>query len=105
MVILSQHATRIGPTLIEGAPDLIVEVTSVSSRERDRVRKRRVYARSGVREYWLVELSPRAITIHADLVGEDHALVCRETAVARSALLPGFEFEPSRLTPPFPTPD
>ncbi len=97
--ILNERASNIGPTLIDGAPDLIVEVTSTSSQGRDRVRKRGLYACAGVLEYWLVELSPRVIVVHADPVGEDYALVRRETTLARFVLLPGFEFELSRLTP------
>lgn len=40
---------------IEGAPSLVVEVLSNSSRTRDRVRKLRRYAQAGVQEYWLIE--------------------------------------------------
>lgn len=42
---------------INGAPDLVVEVTSEHSRRRDKVRKRIVYAKYGVPEYWIVDLS------------------------------------------------
>lgn len=48
---------------IEGAPDLVVEVVSPSNPERDRVTKCALYARGGVREYWLV--SPETATIEA----------------------------------------
>jgi Uma2 family endonuclease len=39
--------------LIEGPPDLVVEVASPSTRGRDIVQKAAVYAEAGVREYWL----------------------------------------------------
>ncbi len=48
------------PGCIEGAPDLVVEVTSDSSRTIDRFVKRDRYAEFGVPEYWLLEpLEPR----------------------------------------------
>ncbi len=42
---------------INGAPDLVVEVSSEHSRRRDKVHKRVVYAKYGVPEYWIVDLS------------------------------------------------
>ncbi len=45
------------------------------------------------------QLSPLAIIVHADPRGGDYALVCRETSVARSVLLPNLEFYLSLPTP------
>jgi Uma2 family endonuclease len=42
---------------IHGAPDLIVEILSEYSRRRDKVSKRKVYAKYGVPEYWIADLS------------------------------------------------
>ena len=42
---------------INGAPDLVVEITSEHSRRRDKVMKRIIYAKYGVPEYWIVDLS------------------------------------------------
>jgi Uma2 family endonuclease len=39
-----------------GAPDLIVEILSPSTARRDAVLKKALYARSGVREYWIVDI-------------------------------------------------
>lgn len=48
---------------IEGPPALVVEVLSLSSRARDRVRKLRLYAETGVREYWLIEPSDQVVEV------------------------------------------
>jgi len=45
----------------EGAPDLVVEVVSPSSARNDRIQKLRLYADSGVQEYWLVDAEGRHV--------------------------------------------
>ena len=44
------------------APDLVVEILSPGTRRRDKGRKRAVYDREGVREYWIVDPESRSIT-------------------------------------------
>lgn len=48
-------------------PDLAVEIVSPSSVRRDRIEKRIIYARCGVREYWLVDPARREVTLFARL--------------------------------------
>jgi len=40
---------------VQGAPALVVEILSPSTRRRDEGIKRRLYERAGVREFWLVD--------------------------------------------------
>ena len=47
---------------IEGAPDLIVEVLSPSSRSHDLVKKKAVYERTGVKEYWAIDPETKEAT-------------------------------------------
>ena len=47
---------------LRGAPDLVIEVLSPSTAQRDRLEKRVLYARSGVRVHWLVDPEDRSIT-------------------------------------------
>lgn len=47
--------------LVEGHPDLVVEVISPSSRRIDRLKKMNWYAEKGVPEYWLVDPVDRSI--------------------------------------------
>ncbi len=42
------------PTYIDGAPDLIIEITSPESLEYDRNIKFKEYVQAGVKEYWLI---------------------------------------------------
>lgn len=48
---------------IQGAPDLVIEVLSPSTAHRDRTFKRALYARHGVREFWLVDTDTRTIEV------------------------------------------
>ena len=45
------------------APDLAVEILSPGTRRRDLGRKRAVYDREGVQEYWLVDPAAESITV------------------------------------------
>ena len=48
---------------VQGAPDLVVEILSPSSAARDRSVKRALYARHGVKEFWLVDTAARDATV------------------------------------------
>ena len=51
-------------TRVTGAPDIVVEILS-SDRNRDLVRKRRLYEEAGVLEYWIWDLEQGTATILA----------------------------------------
>ncbi len=50
---------------ITGAPDVVVEILSDSTRRRDLNEKLPVYAANGVREVWIVHLEAATVAIHA----------------------------------------
>jgi len=53
---------------VHGAPDLVVEVLSPTTAHNDRGYKMKLYARHGVKEYWLVD--PKSQTIEVYLLQE-----------------------------------
>ena len=69
LFISRERADIITPANIQGAPDLIVEIRSDSTAERDETVKRQLYAERGVKEYWLVD--PDAATTTVLLLRKD----------------------------------
>ena len=64
VLFISAGRIRIlGENRAEGAPDLVVEVLSPSTEVRDRVVKRDLYAKNGVREYWIVDVDRKTVEV------------------------------------------
>ena len=61
LFVRRNRAGVIGELNLKGAPDLAVEILSPCSRGKDLEIKRKIYARFGVQEYWVVD--PDAETI------------------------------------------
>lgn len=55
LVIGAAQREIIAPHGLVGAPHLVIEVVSPGNATHDRTRKRRFYARAGMREYWIVD--------------------------------------------------
>lgn len=86
-IIASGSTAVVADRYVEGAPDLIVEVLSPSTKGRDRVRKAALYATHGVREYWLVDPETKSISL-LGLNGGRFAPLPQDAGMARSALFP-----------------
>ena len=61
--VSNERADIITPANIQGAPDLVVEILSPSTATRDKTIKRSLYARHGITEYWMVDLTEKTITV------------------------------------------
>jgi Uma2 family endonuclease len=55
LFVSAEHQDRIHKTYLEGPADLVIEIVSPESQDRDRETKRQEYERGGVREYWLLD--------------------------------------------------
>lgn len=62
MIVCDQN--KIKGDGVYGAPDLVAEVLSPSTTSRDRGYKKDLYARCGVREYWIVSPSEKSVEVY-----------------------------------------
>ena len=81
---------------VRGPADLVVEVISDFSHERDRIKKRDLYEQHGVKEYWILDQDAGTIEVFF-LVSGQYRLIgrWRHGEAARSKLLHGFEVKVS----------
>jgi Uma2 family endonuclease len=90
---------------IQGAPAIVVEVVSKTSRKRDERIKKELFDRGGVREYWIVDPDRSAIIVHRRDTTAFKArtpLLAVDRAVLTSPLLPEFSLSVPELFKPTP---
>ena len=62
-IVLLNNEAILGDRMIEGAPDIVIEILS-TDRNRDLVHKRQVYEAAGIPEYWIMdELNQTALQL------------------------------------------
>ena len=59
LFVADEHLARLQATYLDGPADLVVEVVSPESRQRDRCDKRAEYEQGGVSEYWIIDPDER----------------------------------------------
>ena len=50
---------------------LVIEISD-STLEKDRTKKQKIYARNGIRDYWIVNVEERQLEVYRDPVGEKY---------------------------------
>ncbi|MCW5934690.1 MAG: Uma2 family endonuclease [Fimbriimonadia bacterium] len=88
--IAQDQIERKKPHYFEGAPDLIVEVISRESRQRDRGDKYFEYEAAGVKEYWLVDPERRKIEFYQLQPEGAYDMIAPKDGLYHSLALPGF---------------
>ena len=85
---------------VRGVPELVIEIASPGTRRRDETLKRRLYERSGVTEYWVVDPDVDVVRAYRRS-GEGFARPVELSAeagdVLTTALLPGLEIPLARV--------
>jgi len=94
LVILAARVSIITDANIQGAPDMVIEILSETTRKMDEVVKKKLYERHGVLEYWIVDPDLALVKIYRLTDGryakaEEVAQERGETLT--TALLPGLD--------------
>jgi Uma2 family endonuclease len=78
---------------ITGAPDLVIEIVSpgVENERRDRLAKRQLYGKYGVKEYWIVDFEKRTIEVYRlqEQILQLQSLLTEKDEIT-SSVLPGY---------------
>jgi len=65
LFVRPEHAARVERKFVRSAPDVVVAVSSPSTRRLELTRKRELYERFGVPEYWYVDLDADRVEVYA----------------------------------------
>jgi Uma2 family endonuclease len=93
-------AAVITPLHVRGVPELVVEIGSPGTRKRDETIKRRLYERSGVTEYWVVDPETDVVRVYRrerDAFSRAIELSREGGDVLTTTLLPGLEMPLARI--------
>lgn len=99
VLFISKARLDIVQNHIVGAPDLVMEVISAGSWQRDRIQKKALYEQAGVAEYWIID--PDAATIEVFTLAKGNYQLHSKAAgkeQAKSRLLAGFKTTFGELT-------
>jgi Uma2 family endonuclease len=83
-----------------GAPELVIEIGSPGTRKRDETIKRRLYERSGVSEYWIVDPELDVVRVYrseGERFGKPIELSSEADDVLTTTLLPQLELPLARI--------
>ncbi len=83
---------------IQGVPDLLIEILSPGTSKRDLGIKKKLYAKNGVREYWIVDPAQETIEVLNLKAGEFFCKSYRtgeagQTSRLSSSVIQGFEID------------
>jgi Uma2 family endonuclease len=82
------HLVRRG--FVRGAPNLAIEIVSTESVERDYKKKRKLYQKAGVSEYWIIDPDLRTVLLLRLDGGKRYREVRPKNRMLHSRVIPGF---------------
>ena len=102
LFVRTEHADRLHRGGVEGAPDLVIEIVSPDSVERDYEDKRKQYQQFKVPEYWIIDEEEKSVLLLRRNRRGRYQEIQPRRGIFRSEVLTGFWLDPSWLWPPRP---
>jgi Uma2 family endonuclease len=92
-IVLKERAHIVKDTITQGPADVVIEIVSPESVNRDKVEKRAEYEQGGVREYWILDpLEKSTLFLHLGADGK-YQEIPLQNGVFHSRVLPHFRFD------------
>ena len=88
---------------VQGAPELVIEIGSPGTRKRDETIKRRLYERTGVSEYWVVDPELDVVRVYSrgtEGFERPRELTAEASDILETLLLPGLNLPLARIFRP-----
>jgi len=104
-IFVTCNPERLTEQAMLGAPDFIIEILSPATASIDHVRKRRVYEKHGVREFWLVHPTDRTVLVYrlgANELFEFGGVHACDGLELEVSIFPGLVIDFGRAFPPTP---
>ena len=90
LFVAAANLGKLEERFVRSAPDLVVEISSPSTRKLELVRKRELYERYEVPEYWYVDIEVDLVQIYRSADGYGTAHIAGRGNTLESAALPRF---------------
>ncbi len=97
LFVTEENLHRVEKTLVRGAPDLVIEVSSPSTRRVELAERRACYERFAVPEYWYVDLDAAQIHVDTLVEGSFSSATYASGETIRSTALHSFRVSVSEL--------
>ena len=100
LFVRADHLDRLEERFVRSAPDLVIEISSPTTRKLELVRKRELYERFGVPEYWYVDLDADLIQVYRLHEGYDVARIVGRGDTIEAEPLPGLSLSVDEILGP-----
>ncbi len=91
------NAHRLRPGSLDGPPDLVIEIVSPDSVERDWRQKYADYEAAGITEYWIVDPLQEVLQPYRLSAAGRHEPIAPRNGLYHSTVAPGFALDPAWL--------